>query len=152
MYVYKRKSCLWRNVKDMASMYYNCSNLTGAPVCGENVVNMSSAYSKCVNLTGDFMCGSKVTNIYSIFSNIPNICGNHFYDNVSILNTVTSAYHNKDNSHRLNIFINLSINNMFNKTSGSTIFGFTNITWINITDENGTGYYNTMYNTYIYPA
>ena len=37
----------------MATAYDGCSNLTGAPVCGNNVEYMSYAYRNCSNLHGN---------------------------------------------------------------------------------------------------
>jgi len=47
----------------MFNTYYNCFNLTGSPVCGDNVTNMSCAYHNCRNLTGAPVCGDNVTNM-----------------------------------------------------------------------------------------
>ena len=38
---------------NMSWTYYNCRNLTGSPVCGNNVTNMSYTYHSCSNLYGD---------------------------------------------------------------------------------------------------
>lgn len=63
------------NVTNMSSTYYKCSNLTGTPVCGNNVTNMSYTYYYCFNLTGSPVCGSKVTSMAYTYTNCQNITG-----------------------------------------------------------------------------
>ena len=53
--------------------YYNCTNLTGSPVCGSNVTNMGYTYWGCRNLTGSPVCGNSVTNMTSTYSNCSNL-------------------------------------------------------------------------------
>ena len=69
----------------MESAYYNCRNLTGSPVCGDNVIDMSSTYYNCHNLTGSPVCGAKVTNMAYTYFNCRNltgtpVCGNNVTD------------------------------------------------------------------------
>jgi len=69
------------NVTSMYSTYRNCSNLTGSPVCGDKVTNMGSAYYNCYNLTGSPACGANVTDMSYAYSNCSNLTGSPACDN-----------------------------------------------------------------------
>ena len=82
------------NVTNMVEAYFRCTNLTGNPVCGENVTNMSRAYTSCVNLTGPAVCGDKVTNMASAYSDCPKLkspaCG-------PLVTNMVSTYYGSEN-------------------------------------------------------
>lgn len=62
-------------VTDMTGTYWCCTNLTGKPVCASNVTNMASTYFYCKNLTGSPVCGGNVTNMYMAYSDCINLTG-----------------------------------------------------------------------------
>lgn len=57
----------------MYQAYYNCRNLTGSPVCGNNVTKMCDTYYNCRNLTGAAIVGANVTNIINAYTNCNNL-------------------------------------------------------------------------------
>ena len=63
------------NVVNLSYTYYNCHNLTGSPVCGENVTSMVNTYYGCVNLTGSPVCGNNVTSMYAAYADCYNLTG-----------------------------------------------------------------------------
>ena len=69
-------------VEDMVMAFYNCSNLTGSPVCDNNVVYMNSTYYNCINLTGNPVCGPNVISMLQTYRGCNNltgspVCGNN---------------------------------------------------------------------------
>ena len=54
----------WSSLRNMAYAYFECYNLTGSPVCGNNVTDMRYTYFNCINITGSPVCGNNVTNMY----------------------------------------------------------------------------------------
>ena len=63
------------NVTDMSWAYTGCSSLTGSPICGGNVTGMLETYADCSNLTGNPVCGNNVTNMYDTYGNCFNLTG-----------------------------------------------------------------------------
>jgi hypothetical protein len=59
----------------MAYAYYQCYNLTGSPVCGDNVTSMAETYNGCQKLTGSPVCGDKVTNFSFAYRSCYNLTG-----------------------------------------------------------------------------
>ena len=111
----------------MAYTYYNCTNLTGSPVCGNNVTNMAETYSNCKNIGANA----------------------YFYSNKISGSNCRNCFYAKDNSKRLNIYVhaNTNTNTTVHCNNSYSLVGAT-ITW---TDA-GTYQYNTAYNIYIYPV
>jgi hypothetical protein len=109
----------------MYNTYFNCRNLTGNPVCGDNVTNMGYTYYNCYNLTGDAI---------------------YFYSNK--INNVRNCFYGKNNSRQYNIHVPANSTTLTTCliSNTSSLVGAT-ITYTN----NGTCYYNTAYNIYIYP-
>lgn len=64
----------FRNVVDMHHAFFNCFNVTGYPVCGDNTENMWSAYTRS-GVNGNPVCGNKVTNMQSTYSYCTNLIG-----------------------------------------------------------------------------
>lgn len=62
-------------VTDMTQTYYGCSNLTGKPVCESNVTHMRYTYAGCKNLTGSPVCGGNVTNMHGAYTGCINLTG-----------------------------------------------------------------------------
>ena len=110
---------------NMSETYYFCDNLTGSPVCGSNVTDMSYTYGFCYSLKVDtsYFYSHNVSNAKNCF------CGKSKYRRYNI--------HIPANSITLNTFL---------KNDANSIVGEA-ITWTN----QGTYYYNTTYNIYIYP-
>ena len=156
----------------MTNAYYNCQNLTGSPVCGNNVTAMTNAYYYCTNLTGSPVCGEKVTSMVNTYRNCVNLTGtpvfgnnvvylNNAYRNCANLSSgtinlysnnvsyMTSCFYGKNKSRRYNIraYQNTNTWNTLYKNNTQSIVG-ANITWTNYT--NG-GFYNTTYNIYVLP-
>ena len=118
----------------MAGAYYNCFNLTGSPVCGNNVINMASAYSGCYNLYGN-MNISSFTNKSSSESGL-----------------VKNLFYSRNTNNRLNIFVPYGSNNIFNilqnaNTAPNSITGL-NFNWI--LDLSNDRFYNASVNIYVY--
>lgn len=135
-------------VTNMYYAYFNCINLTGSPVCGNNVTDMSSAYRACINLTGSPVCGNNVTNMSLAYSNCPNLTAGTFYFYAKNIVNARSCFQGKNNARRYNIHVpaNSKTLNTFIQNDSSTSLVGTTITWTN----NGTCWYNTKYNIYIY--
>ena len=139
------------DIANMSYMCYNCTNLTGSPVCGENVTNMSYAYYNCRNLTGTPVCGEKVTNMSGTYSYCPNLYGNAYFYSSNISNA-TNCFYGRNISNMLNIYCPIN-----SKTMNTLLFNSTrslvgvSITWTNDFSTNGC-YYNTTYNICIYPV
>ena len=51
------------SIINMPNAFYNCRNLTGQPVCGNNVVNFYGAYYSCPNVSGTSSFGERVEDI-----------------------------------------------------------------------------------------
>jgi hypothetical protein len=108
----------------MYETYARCSNLTGAPVCGNNVTNMGYTYFNCRNLSG---------NAYFYSEHIANI---------------TACFSNRANSKQLNIYVkkdSLTENTIFTSTGWNSIIG-ESISW----GKTDSCHYNTKFNLYIY--
>ena len=67
------------DVESMSSSFWQCSNLKGSPVCGNNVKAMYDAYDLCKNITGSAACGPNVTDMNSAYAWCENlttaVCG-----------------------------------------------------------------------------
>lgn len=149
-YSYKGSPMSGPNVIDMRNSYYNCTNLTGAPECGNNVWYMNNAYFNCKSLFGNPVIGSNVHYMSNAYRDCDNIGPNAYVLGDIVLNAA-NCFMNKD-SRKLNIFVpeNSSFTlNSFLVNNSQSIVG-TYITWTNAMDISGC-YYNTQYNTYIYP-
>ena len=135
----------------MNNTYYNCTNLTGFPTCGNNVTNMSNTYYNCYRLTGSPACGNNVTNMSYTYYNCYNLMGNAYFYSASVTN-VRNCFGNRNKSNRLNIYtINQSTTmNTLRYNNSKSIVG-TDIRWTNDISVNKC-YYNTYYNIYIYPV
>lgn len=159
-------------VDTMFSSYKNCWSLTGQPVCGPNVVNMCNAYYNCFNLTGTPVFGnnyslSDINNCYYNCSNLnggdvclmQNQIGSYYY--------FTNALYNFNTNKRLNFFVlhNRIWDNTFKRNTDSYSILGKPITWENINYNDlpnnipdnkdypiAGGYYNNLYNIYIYQA
>lgn len=136
------------NVIDMTWAYHDCYNLTGSPVCGNNVINMSNTYYYCCNLTGSPVCGNNVTNMsYTYYNcNKLNACTVNWY--AANINNVKNCFYGKNNSRRYNIHVptgSTTFNTMIINNKYSLVGA--NIIWTN----NGSCWYNKVYNIYIYP-
>lgn len=62
-----------QGVIDMSGAFFNCSNLTGSPICGNNVVNMYGTYFNCSNLTGNVFIPNSTENITNTFDKCRNL-------------------------------------------------------------------------------
>lgn len=157
----------------MSNTYYNCTNLTGSPVCGPSTIHMNYTYFNCykltgspvvspntktmnctywncTNLTGAPVFGEVVNDIANAYRNCSKLEGNTYI--YSVLNAVpVGVFNGKSNSRRLNVYIPSG-------TNTETYFSYTNsysilnrsVTWTNNT-SNGC-FYNTTFNIYIYPV
>ena len=135
-------------VVDMSYTYDGCRNLTGSPVCGNNVTNMANAYFNCVNITGSPACGSSVTNMANTYKNCKNLNAGTFYFYSKNVANARNCFYGKNNSRRYNIHVpanSTTLNKFIKNTSTTSLVGAT-IIWTN----NGTCWYNTTYNLYIY--
>lgn len=70
------------NVIDMTNAYYNCIKLTGQPACKHSVIYMNDAYYNCRSLTGYPVCGENVNMFQRTYLNCYNlsgspVCGNN---------------------------------------------------------------------------
>ena len=157
-------------VTNMSNTYYWCRNLTGAPVCGSNVTNMYGTYAGCSGLTGSPVCGSKVTSMAYTYYDCYKLTGspvcknkvtNVAYAYYSCKNIIkgTIKWYAKNITNACNCFGNKNVFVKFNiyvvansKTLNTFLINNTksivgkNITWT----QDGTKYYNTAYNIYIY--
>ena len=136
------------SVTNMYQSYYGCSNLTGSPVCGNNVTNMANAYFNCVNITGSPACGSSVTNMANTYKNCKNLNAGTFYFYSKNVADARNCFYGKNNSRRYNIHVpanSTTFNTFIINNTRRSLVGAT-ITWTN----NGTCWYNTTYNIYIY--
>ena len=135
------------NVTNMINAYQNCKNLTGSPVCGEKVTSMAYAYYDCINLTGSPVCGNNVTNMAGTYYGCVNLNADTFYIYAKNIQYAQECFSGKNNSRRYNIHVpanSVTFNTFINKTVYSLVGEV--ITWTN----NGTCWYNTKYNLYIY--
>ena len=109
----------------MVRAYYNCTNLTGLPVFGNNTKNMAHAYGNCKKLSAG--------NVYIYYNQVVNMTG---------------CFAEKNNSRRFNIHVpanSTTLNKCLYNNSLSIVNA--NITWT----TSGSNYYNKAYNIYIYP-
>ena len=135
------------NVIEMSGTYRNCTNLTGSPVCGPKVNDISFAYRECHNLTGNPACGPNVTSMAFTYYNCRNLSGDMYCYSRNIAN-FDHCFYNKNNSKRINIHANPSSktwSTLFANNTANTVVGNA-ITWT----QDGSNYYNTAYNIYIY--
>ena len=132
----------------MYSTYYNCQNLTGSPVCGNNVTNMTYTYYNCYNLTGSPVCGNNVTSMSYTYAYCTNLAGNAYFYSLYV-NNVYGCFAGKNIYKRLNIYVpsGSTTNTTIHYTNTQSLIGET-ITWTNAS----TYQYNTAYNIYIYPV
>ena len=138
----------WNNVTNMYHTCRNCRNLTGSPVCGNNVTNMANAYWDCRNLTGSPACGSSVTDMANTYKNCKNLNAGTFYFYSKNVADARNCFYGKNNSRRYNIHVpanSTTFNTFIINNTRRSLVGAT-ITWTN----NGTCWYNTTYNLYIY--
>ena len=109
----------------MYNTYYNCTNLHGNPVCGNNVTDMSSTYYNCYNLYG---------NMYMYSNNVSDM---------------SNCFRGRNSYNILNIYVlenSISMNTVLINNTRS--INGTNITWVN----NNGNYYCSEINTYVYPV
>ena len=135
-------------VTSMGNAYYDCRNLTGSPVCGNKVTNMANAYFNCVNITGSPACGSSVTDMANTYKNCKNLNAGTFYFYSKNVADARNCFYGKNNSRRYNIHVpanSTTFNTFIINNTRRSLVGAT-ITWTN----NGTCWYNTTYNIYIY--
>lgn len=140
------------NVNDFAYAYYDCTNITGNPVCSNTVTSLLSTYHNCTNISGSPVCGPNVTTIQSTYFNCPNIYGNGYFYSPNI-RTITGCFNGRNTSNRLNLYIpanSVTFNMFTNSTTSAGLYG-RSVNWTNDYAANGV-YYNTTYNTYIYPV
>jgi hypothetical protein len=138
------------NVTSMYRTYDNCINLTGSPVCGNNVTSMSETYYNCRNLTGNPVCGNNVTHMYGTYWNCINITGSLYMYSHNVSN-MYRCFHGKDKSRILNIYVlenSISLNTCL---KGDMVQDGYVAKWTDDLSTNGC-YYNTYWNIYIYPA
>ena len=105
----------WSSLRNIAYAYYNCYNLTGSPVCGNNVTNMYMTYSGCYNLTGSPVCGDNVTNMHRTYYNCRNLTGSPACGNN--VTSMLSAYY-----HCINLGINLTSNPILAKDNVTNMY------------------------------
>lgn len=129
-------------------MFYNCSNLTGSPVCPSSVTDASNMYANCSNLTGDSVCLGNVTNAAGMYSGCHKLSGGNIY-----LNNCTNCmdmFSGKNNSNVIHFYVkgdSYLDNCLRNGAPDGRILGNEYIiNWTNMTN----GYYNYAYNIYIY--
>ena len=127
----------------MYRTYWNCNNLTGSPVCGNNVTEMGSAYYNCTNISGNPACGKNVTGMFQTYYNCPNIYGNGYFYNVT---NVYQCFYGRNTSRRLNIYTYIPTT-FTNYTNSYSCVGAA-ITWT--ADSANNCWYNTRYNIYVY--
>ena len=139
------------NVTNMYNTYCNCINLTGSPVCGEKVVDMTQAYYNCRNLTGSPVCGNNVTNMYNTYYNCKNIYGTMLCYSKNIT-SFRNCFYGRDASNKLNIYVqpNSTTNNTIHYATSSNSITGSYVTWTD--DMVNNCYYNTTYNIYVYPT
>jgi hypothetical protein len=133
----------------MAYTYYNCTNLTGSPACGNKVTNMAYAYYNCRKLSGGVVVGQNVTNMYYTYYYAANLHGNMYVYSPSV-NVVRNCLYSRNTSNRLNIYVlaGTTSNTYFHGNYYTNSIVGVNITWTNA----GTYQYNTTRNIYIYPV
>lgn len=135
-------------VQTLFAAYANCYNLTGSPVCGPNVTMMYQCYDNCYRLSGVPVFGNNVKNIGCAYRNCTNLSGGNIYIQSNNISYVLNCFYGKNNSRKYNIHVpanSTTFNTMIINNSKSLVG--TAITWTN----NGTCWYNTVYNIYIYP-
>jgi hypothetical protein len=125
------------NVTTMASTYYSCSNLTGSPVCGNNVTSMGYTYSSCTNLTGNPVCGNNVTNMHRAYEYCHNLTGNPVCGE-----NVTTMYQTYKNCTNLSGNMYMYSNNVANMKE--CFYGKNNSNRYNIYAYQGTTTWNTL--------
>ena len=131
--------------------YQGCTNLTGSPVCGNNVLYLVDAYRDCINLTGAPTCGERVQYMNGAYYNCPNLYGNMYVYSNGISN-IQDCFYGRNVSNKLDIYVtenSASLTTLLTNNA-SSMYG-ASITWTNDLATNGY-YYNTDYNTYIYPV
>lgn len=135
-------------VINIAYLYYQCQNLTGSPVVGNNVTNMSNAYSFCDNLTGSPVCGNNVTNMAYTYYFCFKLHGNAYFYSPNVSN-MRSCFYSRDDYNRLNIYLPENSTTLTTALINNTwsMIG-ENITWT----KTGVNYYNTSANIYLYPV
>ena len=159
-------------VDTMFSSYKNCWNLTGQPVCGPNVANMCNAYYNCFNLTGTPVFGNNysLSDINNCYYNCSNLNGGNIYlmqNQIGSYWYFTNALYNFNTNKRLNFFVlhNRIWDNTFKRNTNSYSILGKPITWENINYNDlpnnipdnkysfvKGGYYNNLYNMYVYQA
>ena len=159
-------------VSKLHQTYYNCTNLTGEPVSSLKISYMYETYYNCVNLTGTpvFSNNNDLSQIENCYYNCQKLSGGNIYlmqQQIGSYWYFSNALYNFNTNNRLNFFVlrNRIWDNTFKRNTGSySIIGKT-ITYQNISDEElpetiednsncpiTSGYYNSLYNIYIYQA
>jgi hypothetical protein len=109
---------------------------------------MVYAYYNCTKLTGSPICGEKVTNMYYTYAGT-NLRGNAYFYSPEVV-TVRGCFSNRNNKRRLNIYVlsNSTTNTTVHYTGPSSSLVGASITL----EDAGTYQYNTKHNIYIYPV
>lgn len=161
-----------RNVYDMAYAYQNCWNLTGEPNIGPAVRNLLNAYYGCWNLTGTPVFGNNygLSDITNCYYNCSNLNGGNVYlmqNQTGSYSSFWNALYNFNTNKRLNFFVlhNRIWDNTFKRNTNSYSILGKPITWENINYNDlpnnipnnkdsfvKGGYYNNLYNMYVYQA
>ena len=135
------------NVTNMYGTYSGCRNLTGSPVCGDNVTDMGHTYFYCYNLTGSPVCGNNVTSMWNTYAGCRNLNEGTFYFYSNKVSQAQNCFYYKNNLRRYNIHVPAGSKTLqtFFINNTQSIVGVP-ITWTN----EGNNFYNTAYNIYIY--
>ena len=160
------------NVSQLRETYWNCTNLTGSPVSSNNITSMYQTYYNCTNLTGTpvFSNNYSLSNISNCYYNCQKLSGGNIYlmqNQIGSYQSFINALYNFNTNNRLNFFVlrNRIWDNTFKRNTGSSSIIGKPITYQNIPNEElpetiednlnapiTSGYYNSLYNIYIYQA
>lgn len=131
------------NIKNCYAMFYSCSSFNQNIIIPNSVNDCTMMFKECTSLNQSITIPDSVDNCVQMFYNCCNLESNiYFNGNVYRELNLTYAFMSTQ-SHRINIFFNIALNNVFNS---ARIAVYTIPTWTTMTN----GFYNTTYNLYCY--